>query len=206
MSKSIWTISALASAAVLASSAAFADTALTIGAGNNTLGPEYIITAGPGGSFSTVVNPIYGGSNPGPYDGVEDTYFGVINNSGATLSSIFLSNPGVDIFGFDGDGISTYNPLLAAAAGNPDATGYGGPNAFFTGIDAALDSGTVNFNGGISAGGTEVFSLEEAVQLNSIVISSGVPEPSTWAMMVLGFLGLGFLARRKISAGEQQLA
>jgi hypothetical protein len=29
-----------------------------------------------------------------------------------------------------------------------------------------------------------------------IAVSSGVPEPSTWAMMALGFIGLGFAARR----------
>jgi hypothetical protein len=205
MSKSIWTLSALASAAVLVGSAAYADTPLTIGANLNPSGPEYIITAGPGGSFSTALNPVYS-TNPGPYDGVEDTYIGVINNTGAPLLSLFLSNPGVDIFGFDGDGIATYNALLAAAAGNPDTSGYGGPNAFFTGISAGLDSGTVNFNGGISNGGTDVFSLEEAIALNAIVVTSGVPEPSTWMMMILGFLGLGFLARRNISARGQQLA
>ncbi len=27
--------------------------------------------------------------------------------------------------------------------------------------------------------------------------TSGVPEPSTWAMMVLGFPGMGFLAYRR---------
>jgi PEP-CTERM motif len=28
-------------------------------------------------------------------------------------------------------------------------------------------------------------------------IAPGVPEPSTWAMMILGFAGLGFMAYRK---------
>jgi hypothetical protein len=31
------------------------------------------------------------------------------------------------------------------------------------------------------------------------VVSPAVPEPSTWAMMILGFLGIGFLAYRKKS-------
>jgi hypothetical protein len=31
---------------------------------------------------------------------------------------------------------------------------------------------------------------------------SGVPEPSTWAMMILGFSGVGFMAyRRKLAMG-----
>jgi hypothetical protein len=29
-----------------------------------------------------------------------------------------------------------------------------------------------------------------------IAVASGVPEPSTWAMMALGVIGLGFAARR----------
>jgi hypothetical protein len=29
--------------------------------------------------------------------------------------------------------------------------------------------------------------------------SSGVPEPSTWAMMILGFTGLGFMSYRRKS-------
>ena len=202
MSKSIWKNTALASAAVvIASSAALADTSLTIPVGLNTSGPEYIITAGPGGTFTTT------GPAGTPYDGADDTYFGVVNNTGSVLTSIFLSSPGVDIFGFDGDGIVAYQPLLAPVGNNPDLTGYGGPNAFFTGISLGFDSGTVNFaNGGISVGGTDVFSLEEAIQLNSVVVTSGVPEPSTWMMMILGFIGLGFLTRRKISAHERQLA
>ena len=28
-------------------------------------------------------------------------------------------------------------------------------------------------------------------------VQSGVPEPSTWALMLLGFAGLGFLAHRR---------
>jgi hypothetical protein len=33
--------------------------------------------------------------------------------------------------------------------------------------------------------------------INSFGVTSAVPEPATWAMMVLGFLGLGFIAYRR---------
>ena len=35
----------------------------------------------------------------------------------------------------------------------------------------------------------------------SVTQTSGVPEPSTWAMMLIGFAGLGYAAfhRRKVS-------
>jgi hypothetical protein len=33
----------------------------------------------------------------------------------------------------------------------------------------------------------------------TISVTSGVPEPSTWAMMILGFAGVGFMAYRRKS-------
>src|SRR5260370_27617328 len=32
--------------------------------------------------------------------------------------------------------------------------------------------------------------------------TSAVPEPSTWAMMILGFMGVGFMAYRRKSQGD----
>jgi hypothetical protein len=41
----------------------------------------------------------------------------------------------------------------------------------------------------------------DADQISRLDINSAAPEPSTWAMMILGFLGLGWMAyRRKNSA------
>ena len=45
-----------------------------------------------------------------------------------------------------------------------------------------------------TAGGDLVFSDITALSFEA---TGGVPEPSTWAMMALGFAGLGFLAYRK---------
>jgi hypothetical protein len=156
----------------------------------NPLGPEFLITFSNNG-VSTTLNPVYS-TDPGPYDGVEDTYFGVINNSSKTISSFALSST-LDIGGFDGDGIDEAN-YLNIPHNSMDPSGYGGPNAFFTNnLGTSL---VVNFITPIAAsGGTDVFSLEEAVSLNNIVV--GIPEPSTWAMMLLGFAGLGFVAYRK---------
>jgi hypothetical protein len=35
--------------------------------------------------------------------------------------------------------------------------------------------------------------------VSSLTVTSGVPEPSTWAMMMLGFVGVGFVAYRRKS-------
>jgi hypothetical protein len=44
--------------------------------------------------------------------------------------------------------------------------------------------------------GTYVYTWGDPGSL-TVEVSSGVPEPSTWAMMLLGFGGLGFLAYRR---------
>jgi Laminin B (Domain IV)/PEP-CTERM motif len=49
--------------------------------------------------------------------------------------------------------------------------------------------------------GTESEGLDN-VSLTPAVVVSGVPEPSTWAMMILGFCGLGFMAYRRKQNGS----
>lgn len=54
------------------------------------------------------------------------------------------------------------------------------------------DAFTIGFmNGFISNSGFDA--------LDSFSVASAVPEPSTWAMMILGFCGLGFMAYRRKS-------
>ena len=43
--------------------------------------------------------------NQGPYEGVEDSLIGVVNNSSTPIYELPLSVPSSDLFGFDGDGI-----------------------------------------------------------------------------------------------------
>ncbi len=38
--------------------------------------------------------------------------------------------------------------------------------------------------------------LEADISKATLTVSSGVPEPSTWAIMLLGFAGIGYMARR----------
>ena len=71
---------------------------------------------------------------------------------------------------------------------------YGGEFAWFSGIQGAFGAGTVNFIGGIADGSTGYFSLEAPVSLSHPPVLA--PEPSTWAMMLLGFAGLGYAGYR----------
>jgi hypothetical protein len=151
-------------------------------------GPGYIINIAPGGVFSITA------TGQGPYDGSDDTYVGIENNSGATVNSIHLSST-QDIFGFEGDGINSYfaPPIPNNAS---DKTGYGGPASFFTITDAF--NGNVNFIGGLASGSFTYFSLEERLNPQAIVITptTPVPEPITLSLFGAGLAG-AFAMRRK---------
>ena len=175
--KTLLTSAAVAATALVAASAAQAWPAF----GADTQ-PGIIITYTNSGVSSVT-------TGQGPYDGIEDTYIGVVNNSSVTRTSLNLSST-ANIGGFDGDGIdaSPYNSPGNAS----DSTGYGGPQSFFTNnLGTSL---TVNFLGGLAPGATTYFSLEEPVAVSG---SFSVPEPTTWALMLIGVAGIGYAARRR---------
>jgi hypothetical protein len=149
----------------------------------------------------------------GAYESNDDALIGVINNTSHLIDSFNLTQTGVDIFGFESDGIDTYinntsanggqgyatQDWYALLAGNPDTSGYGGPAAYFTGINSTFDSGTVNFIGGIASGHSNFFSLEDAASLSAppTITQSSVPEPSSIALLGLALSTLAFARRRK---------
>jgi hypothetical protein len=103
----------------------------------------------------------YNDSSQGPFDGIEDTLVGVLNESSSTVSSVKISGP--NIFGFDGDGIcAEYTPKPPACPYG--TTGYEGPNTEFEVITE--NEGSVLFTeGALAPGESTYFSLEENVNL-----------------------------------------
>jgi PEP-CTERM motif len=74
----------------------------------------------------------------------------------------------------------------------PNSQGYTLTTLFFTNVSGQLsftDLGPSDQQGNL---------------IDNIVVTTGVPEPSTWAMMVLGFVGLGFAAFCR-SSGKSRL-
>ena len=76
------------------------------------------------------------------------------------------------------------------------------------GVHAIGQVNTASFNTGAADNQLEIFfadryNVESELQFT---ISSAVPEPSTWAMMLLGFAGIGFMGYRRRKTGTALMA
>lgn len=87
-----------------------------------------------------------------PYDGIEDTLIGVVNESSHPIDALALHGP-TDLFGFDGDGICGYTGNCLGP------TGYEGPNTSFSDVSPDATSGVVNFPAGLAPGASTYFAL-----------------------------------------------
>jgi hypothetical protein len=63
--------------------------------------------------------------------------------------------------------------------------------SLFSGQPTTIDGGS-----SFEAVGTTGPALGQPIT-GTLTIAAAVPEPSTWVMMILGFLGLGFMAHRR---------
>ena len=124
---------------------------------------------------------------------------GFLNNSkDLAVSNISLTGPG--IFGFDGDGLSSYTGVTYA----PD--GYAGPNTSFTITNA--NNGFVNFTNPIQPGQGAYFSLENAPSAGGFSTgpvtttpSTSVPVPSIIIGTLIGGTA-AFRMRRKLKKSQ----
>jgi hypothetical protein len=78
-------------------------------------------------------------------------------------------------------------------AATPPTTGdFKGDNIYFV-ADLSIAGGTA----GLCTGGSACTGDVGALLTNSVVTTGTVPEPSTWAMLLIGFAGLGYAGYRK---------
>lgn len=90
--------------------------------------------------------------------------------------------------------------------------------SFLTDATTGQDVVTINFNTATASESefydfaptafttVGVFSQDGGAFGNDGTLTTAVPEPSTWAMMILGFCGLGFMAYRRKSGAALSIA
>lgn len=181
-----------------------------------------LIVINPDGSVSVLQD-----NTQGPYDSVEDTLVGVLDNCPGcgTITSLPISSPSSSsppIFGLDGDGACSGfyspNPPAADCPGGAfqtsDPADYESNNVTFSGIDQTTsNSGTLNFSLGLTNGQHAWFSLENVLTAQQVTVTttlsttsvsstSGVPQFGTPIIFVVAaaFLGLTLFLRVKKSS------
>jgi len=128
-------------------------------------------------------------TQPGTLSGA--SYLPVINSVDVTSATVGFLPPGNP---YEGILFLTFqDSLTVASSHNPIIGGELGPSyeCFGYSCDPSLGpSGTIRYVlGQGDRGGAASF-------------ASAVPEPSTWAMMIFGFVGVGFMAYRRKSSGQ----
>jgi hypothetical protein len=192
---------AFSTALLIASSSASALT-IDLAPPNGSFGPTY---SQDGFTFTNSAN------SPGPYLNwvqvgnpslnASNANGDVVQNYGGTTNT--LTNDANQPFALDSIGLAeVYN------------NGAGGAVQFtFNHVGGGSDSTTVTLLNGIF--GLQTFAFNETnltsvvftptqgdrIQFDDVVVQNinveAVPEPSTWAMMILGFLGLGYMTYRR---------
>jgi hypothetical protein len=131
-----------------------------------------------------------------------------INNQTQLLTETTLG--GVASTGFDGVLETVGGTSAGFQAGVSFSIGTGGINATAVSAPLFTDNFTTSIPCGNGCGGFGTFNLGgediefaplEAIAQNGSSVTSAVPEPSTWAMMILGFCGIGFMAYRRKNNG-----
>jgi len=157
----------------------------------------------PTGTFSggTVSN-----SPPSPY--TEITLTGGAGTGTNTITfSQAVTDPVLAIASLGNGGLTaqfdfTHGETFAIEAGGPSSN-FGGSSITMCGVNVcgAEGSGVIQFSGTYTSLSwtNPVFENYYLITVGDEgrAVTSAVPEPSTWAMMLLGFVGLGFMAYRR---------
>ena len=149
-----------------------------------------------GANFQIKTPPADGsGAPPANSNPAGTSYLSVLGGGSAT----YLFGGGVHSFQFDWGSIDSYNTLtifsttgdlVVVPGGNFPNLANGnqaspGTNGLFTVVGTAGEL----FTGFTAASSQNSFELDN--------LAVGIPEPATWAMMIMGFGGVGALVRRR---------
>jgi endoglucanase Acf2 len=193
---------------VLAATAAQADTFSTkadYDAANVTTNDETFGGISPAGVFVSVADPFSIGN------------VSITSAENSVSSSSFFFDTPVDTFFvdvFSSPATFTFDSAVSAA-GFQVANGFNGGDVTADLFNGANGVGSFTFNTVDQTSFTSFFGFNGLGPVTSVVLTpddggfllvseiesgnaaAGVPEPATWSMMILGFLGVGALMRRR---------
>lgn len=108
-----------------------------------------------------------------------------------TLTGLFSSYAGADNFFF-------YPTQPYVSYGGLSFTTVGGGD-FNLGLGGSGPFGGYLFNASLLnlSGNAQANTLAGSTSLSEFTVTEAVPEPSTWAMMILGFVGVGYMTYRR---------
>jgi hypothetical protein len=133
----------------------------------------------------------------GFYQPTSTTFTGFLDKSGVISSITFPGSVSTQALGVNDLGEIVGDYTLA----NGDMFGFLDNGGVFNTINPPGGGSTpaVTANGINDLG--HIVGFYTNADGNTVGFETSVPEPSTWAMMLLGFAGLGFLAYRKVRTG-----
>ena len=146
-------------------------------------------TADPNAYLITSVNGTVEGKT---VDSV-DTSFALPNQLIYIGTGYSINDNGISFY--DSADNYSYNFAADGAVGGTHYPGYGCGGAAYCllGPETGNDDQTGGSNGYPGSPIFTSFALDDF----TVTLAGAVPEPSTWAMMILGFFGLGFMAYRR---------
>ncbi len=132
--------------------------------------------------------------------------FSLVGSPAAVTISGVTTGFDAILSGVDAPPFGSYEYALdcTTACGSGFSGGFVGPLSFTLSAATPLTAASLQADTYL---GQQIFFSSDLVGSNGntgnvgAIISPAVPEPSTWAMMILGFAGVGFLAYRRRSQG-----
>lgn len=180
----------------------------TVSAGNDASHPPIVIgynnTFGfPSGAYGESVPTPINGISSGAYFSADTAPQSISQNLALAANSLYTLS--FDIYApqngrnnlFDASLLATLNGSAISQVFSADnlANGWVYYSATFTPTAASSYAFALDFKGN---GNTAAdFVVDNVSIADNVSLTTAIPEPSTWAMMILGFAGLGFSAYRR---------